>query len=81
MQDAQQWKDQGADVRGNGGREQEGLTSYGMAGRHRRMGQGVTPGAEPSSNGQKELEEFGEDGHQTPMGAEPMVLDDDDDYY
>ena len=27
-----------------------------------RMGQGVTPGAEPSSDGQKELEELGEDG-------------------
>jgi len=26
------------------------------------MGQGITPGAEPSSKEQKELEEFGEDG-------------------
>jgi len=26
------------------------------------MGQGITPGTEPSSNGQKEPEEFGEDG-------------------
>ena len=26
------------------------------------MGQGITPGAEPSSDEQKELEEFGEDG-------------------
>jgi len=33
-----------------------------MAGRYHRMGQGITPGAEPNSDGQKELEEFGEDG-------------------
>jgi len=26
------------------------------------MGQGITPGAQPSSNGQKEMEEFCEDG-------------------
>ena len=33
-----------------------------MAVRHHRMGQGVTPEPEPGSDGQKELEEFGEDG-------------------
>jgi len=31
-----------------------------MAERHHRIGQGITPGAEPSSDGEKELEEFGE---------------------
>jgi len=40
-----------------------------MAGRYHQVGHCITPGAEPSSHGQKELEEFGE--------AEPVVLDDD----
>jgi len=41
-----------------------------MAGRYHRIWQGITLEAEPSSNGQKELEEFGEDGvRHTPKGA------------
>jgi len=47
MQNAQQQKDQGADAGENGGCEQEGKTSWGMAGLYHRMGQGFTPGAEP----------------------------------
>src|SRR6218665_1195424 len=45
-----------------GTNQQEGKTSQGMAGQHHRMGQGVASGAEPSSDGQKVLKEFGEDG-------------------
>jgi len=62
QQNALQQKDQGADVRENGGHKQERKTTQGMARRCYRLGQGVTPGAEPSGDGQKELEELGEDG-------------------
>lgn len=42
------------------------------------MGQSVTPGTEPSSEGQKELEGFGEDDVRHLPGVEPTVLDDND---
>jgi len=44
------------------------------------MGQGITPGAEPSIDGQKELEEFGEDGvgHLRALSPWCMMIDDDD---
>ena len=63
MQNVQQQKDQAADVRENGGHEQEAKTSQGMAGRHHRMGQGISPQAESSSDGQKALEDFDGVGH------------------
>jgi len=36
--------------------------------------QGVTPGAEPSSNGQKELEDLGEDGTGCLRALSPWCL-------
>ena len=53
---------QGVDVRENGWHEQERKISQEMARRGYRLRQGVTPGAELSSNGQKDLKELGEDG-------------------
>jgi len=38
------------------------------------MGQGVTPGAEPSSDEQKVLEEFGEDGVRHLRALSPRCL-------
>ena len=46
----------------------------GMVGRYHRMGQSITPGAEPSSNGQKELEEFGEVGVRHLRAPSPRSL-------
>ena len=38
------------------------------------MGQGVTPGTEPSSDGQKALEEFGDDGVGHLLALSPWCL-------
>jgi len=45
-----------------------------MAGRYHQMGQGTTPGAEKSSDGQKELEKFGEDGVEQIRALSPRCL-------